>query len=49
MTDDKVNRLLILGVFMIDNKFPKDEMDAVINAIKIVQITNALYESRLKK
>ena len=47
--DEMVERLLKIGVFMIDNKFPKDEMDAVVNAIKVVQITNALFESRKKK
>ena len=47
--DEMIERLLKLGVFMIDNKFPKDEMDAVINSMKMVQITNALFESRLKK
>ena len=47
--EDMIDRLLKLGVFMIENKFPKDEMDAAINAIKMVQITNALSESRLKK
>ena len=44
--DEMVERLLKVGLFMIENEFPKDEMDAAINAIKVVQITNALAESR---
>ena len=47
--DDKVDRLMKVGLYMIEIGFPKDEMDAAINTIKMVQITNALAESRKDK
>lgn len=50
MTDEEpAERLLKLGFYMIENGFPKDEMDAAINAIKVVQITNALAKSRQRR
>ena len=49
MSKERTEKIMKLGLFMIAEKFTKEEVTATMNAIQMIYVTEALSKLKMKK